>query len=98
MYPTSLLDRLSFAAWMGRLTWLGALQPIGAGFINAAFVRGKAPTWLSATHRRTTVKADSKVLSGIDLRDALNPVEDQSYYFTAARCGVDLERIQQLCW
>jgi hypothetical protein len=71
---------------------LGALQAISPGLINAAFVQGKARTlWLSATHRRTTVKADSKVLSGIDLRDALNPVEDQSYYFTAARCGVVFE-------
>lgn len=73
---------------------LGALQPISAGLMNAAFVKGKARTlWLSATHRRTTVKADSKVLSGIDLRDALSPVEDQSYYFTAARCGVNIEEI-----
>ena len=73
---------------------LGALQSINPGLINAAFVRGKARTlWLSATHRRTTVKADSKVLSGIDLRDALSPVEDQSYYFTAARCGVDIQEI-----
>jgi len=73
---------------------IGALQPISAGIMNAAFVKGKARTlWLSATHRRTTVKADSKVLSGMDLRDALNPVEDQSYYFTAARCGVDLQEI-----
>jgi len=73
---------------------IGALQPISTGIMNAAFVKGKARTlWLSATHRRTTVKADSKVLSGMDLRDALNPVEDQSYYFTAARCGVDLQEI-----
>ena len=89
-FRSSVVRRLDRGDSLG----LGALQPIGAGFINAAFVRGKARTlWLSATHRRTTVKADSKVLSGIDLRDALNPVEDQSYYFTAARCGVDLEQI-----
>ena len=25
--------------------------------------------------------------------DALSPVEDQSYYFTAARCGVNIQEI-----
>src|SRR5262249_50837398 len=79
----------------GESAGLGSLQSISAGLMNAAFVRGTARTlWLSATHRRTTVKADSKILSGIDLRDALSPVEDQSYYFTAARCGVNLEGIE----
>ena len=41
--------------------------------------------WLSGTHRRTASKADNKVLSGIDLRYALDPLGDQSFFFTAAR-------------
>lgn len=79
----------------GETAGIGAFQAISAGLMNAAFVQGTTRTlWLSATHRRTTVKADSKILSGIDLRDALDPVADQSYYFTAARSGVDLEGVQ----
>jgi hypothetical protein len=71
-------------------TGLGTLDQIDSGVINAAFVRGATRTlWLSGTHRRTTVKADSKILSGVDLRDALDPLDDQSYYFSAARSQLD---------
>lgn len=73
-------------------TGLGALRPIEQGIVNAAFVQGGTLTlWLSGTHRRTPVKADSKVLSGVNLRDALNPLEDQSYYFTAARSKANVD-------
>jgi hypothetical protein len=54
--------------------------------LNAAFVKGETQTlWLSGTHRRVPSKADSKVLSGIDLRSALDPLQDQSFFFSAAR-------------
>ena len=67
-------------------TAIGSLAAIPPDILNAAFVSGSARTlWLSGAHRRTAVKADTKVLSGVDLRDALDPLEDQSYYFTAAR-------------
>ncbi|MGA2531424.1 MAG: hypothetical protein ABSG19_00165 [Candidatus Aminicenantales bacterium] len=66
---------------------LSALEPIKMGTLNAAFAEGAARTlWLSGIHVRTSVKADSKVLIGEDLRNALDPLGDQSYYFTAARC------------
>lgn len=66
---------------------LGALQQIPAEILNAAFVQGRARTlWLTGTHRRTLVKADNKVLSGIDLEYALDPLDDQTFYFSAARC------------
>lgn len=65
------------------------LETIDPGFLNAAFVRGPARTlWLSGIHVQVTSRADSKVLSGMDLRDALDPLGDQSYYFTAARSTV----------
>jgi len=41
------------------------------------------------------VKADSKVLSGLDLRDALDPLGDQTYYFTAARSVPHAGTLQQ---
>jgi hypothetical protein len=71
---------------------LGLLRKIEPGFLNAAFVRGPAKTlWLSGTHARTSIKADNKILSGIELQDALDPVGDQTYYFTAARCALELD-------
>ncbi len=70
---------------------LAALKQIPSGLLNAAFVQGPARTlWLTGTHRRTSVKADNKVLSGIDLEFALDPLDDQSFYFSAARCTPQL--------
>ena len=71
------------------------LAPIGAGRLNKAFVSGSRPRtmWLAGIHRRTSVKADGKVLSGIDLRDALDPLEDQSYQFSAIRCNSNLTAV-----
>ena len=71
---------------------LGTLRKIEPGLLNAAFVRGAARTlWLSGTHARTSIKADNKILSGIELQDALDPLGDQTYYFTAARCASNLD-------
>jgi len=68
---------------------LGALRLLAAELLNAAFVRGPTRTvWLSGIHTTVSVNADSKILSGLDLRDALDPLGDQSYYFTAARSSV----------
>lgn len=67
---------------------LAALQKIAPGLLNATFVKGAARTlWLSGAHARTSIKADNKILSGVELQDALDPLGDQTYYFTAARCA-----------
>jgi hypothetical protein len=59
--------------------------------LNAVFVKGRARTlWLNNVQGRTSLKADNKVLSGINLEDALDPLEDQSYAFSAARCQNDV--------
>jgi hypothetical protein len=72
---------------------LSTLHKIGPGLLNAAFVKGAARTlWLSGAHARTSIKADNKILSGIELQDALDPLEDQTYYFTAARCASDFDK------
>jgi hypothetical protein len=66
---------------------LSKLILVSEGTLNAAFVSGAAKTlWLSGTHGQARWKADNKVLTGLDLRDALDPIEDQSFQFTAARC------------
>jgi hypothetical protein len=65
---------------------MSALTLVSPGTLNAAFAMGATRTlWLSGIHTRTSVKADSKVLAGSDLRDALDPLGDQSYYFSAVR-------------
>jgi len=72
---------------------LGMLRRVPRTRLNAAFVQGETLTlWLSGVHRRTAVKADNKILSGVDLRNALNPLDDQTYNFTAARCMAELDK------
>lgn len=67
------------------------LRLVPEGTLNATFAKGPARTlWLSGIHTRTTVKADSKVLIGVNLRDALDPLGDQSYFFTAVRSATQL--------
>lgn len=79
-------DSSKTALLSSALSSSNSFKQIDAGFLNAAFARGEARTlWLSGVHNQTKLKADSKVLSGIDLRDALDPMADQSYYFTALR-------------
>lgn len=57
--------------------------------VRDAFVgNGVRTIWLSGAHRRMTTKADSKVLSGIELESALDPLEDQTYYFSSVRSQV----------
>lgn len=61
-------------------------KPIEKNRLNAIFVNGPARTlWLAGIHKRRSIRADSKVLMGANIRDTLNPLDDQSYYFTSAR-------------
>lgn len=75
------------------------IVPMPRGRINAAFLDGDVRTlWLGGIHKRTSIKADSKVISGIDLRDAIDPIEDQTYKFTSARCVPkdDIDGVKQV--
>lgn len=84
----SLKSRIIREIWLDQFPGFKALDLIPQGIMNAAFVEGEAKTlWLSGTHRRVAVKADNKVLTGVDLTDALDPLGDQTYHFTAARCN-----------
>jgi hypothetical protein len=70
---------------------IAKLDRIPPGRLNAAFIKGETQAlWLSGTHRRVSSKVDNKVITGLDLRYALDPLSDQSYYFTAARCRTPL--------
>jgi len=62
------------------------LSRVEPDHLNSAFFGNTVRTlWLSGMHRRVPVKADAKILSGQDLEYALDPLNDQTFYFTAAR-------------
>jgi hypothetical protein len=62
------------------------LRKVEPDRLNEAFFGDTVRTlWLSGMHRRVPVKADAKILSGQDLKYALDPLNDQTFYFTAAR-------------
>ena len=70
------------------------LTPLSAGEIESAFVGGQIKTlWLGGAHRRSIVKPDAKVLSGLELGSALDPLEDQSYYFSSVRSTSSSQRL-----
>jgi hypothetical protein len=66
------------------LSWL---SPIPRAVMAAAFLQdGQAKTlWLRGVHRRSATRADAKILGGSDLDLSLDPFEDQSFYWSAAR-------------
>jgi len=52
----------------------------------AAFVEEEAKAiWLNGLHTPTATKADTKALTGGNLEYALDPIGDQTYYYSAAR-------------
>ncbi len=55
--------------------------------INTAFVSNEEikTLWLNGIHRRSAVRPDAKVLAGSNLESALNPLSDQSFYFSSIR-------------
>lgn len=70
---------------------LSEVERLSATQINKAFVETQVRTlWLSGTQRRTVIKADSKVLAGLELETSLDPLGDQSYYFSSVRSTMPL--------
>jgi hypothetical protein len=73
-----------------RVKLFDSLRLLTSKQINDGFVRARVRTlWLSGAHRRTSTKADSKILGGLELEAALDPLEDQSYYFSSVRSTHD---------
>ncbi|NTF59629.1 hypothetical protein G6L12_32370 [Agrobacterium rhizogenes] len=67
------------------------IRRLSSSEINKAFVESQVRTlWLSGTHRRTTIKPDSKILSGLELETSLDPLGDQTYYFSSVRSTMSL--------
>ncbi|WP_336057930.1 hypothetical protein [Nitratireductor sp. CH_MIT9313-5] len=68
-----------------------SITRLNSSQINKAFVESEVRTlWLSGTHRRTAIKPDSKILSGLELETSLDPLGDQTYYFSSVRSTMSL--------
>jgi len=66
------------------------LEYINEDILNYVFLNhSKVKTlWLYGIHKRTPIKADSKIISGIDLVNALDQLGDQSYAYSAIRANI----------
>ncbi|WP_164900340.1 hypothetical protein, partial [Mesorhizobium sp. M7A.F.Ca.US.001.02.1.1] len=70
---------------------LARITRLSPSEMNKAFVEGQVRTlWLTGTHRRTSIKPDSKILSGLELESSLDPLGDQTYYFSSVRSTMSL--------
>lgn len=68
------------------------VKKISREVLNYAFIEKSdvKTLWLHGIHNRTSVKADSKALTGYNLRMALDPSGDQSYSYNSLRGNVEL--------
>ncbi|QUQ63425.1 hypothetical protein [Kutzneria sp. CA-103260] len=73
-------------------TWLdrqSSLRRYPSEVLESALIRGEVKNlWLRGIHRRTSVKADGKVLSGSSVEQTLSPHEDGSYVAGSARAAL----------
>jgi hypothetical protein len=59
------------------------------GVLNAVLLQGEGKNlWLQGAHPRRSTKADSKQVSGTNLQEAMNPLEDGSFVLGAARAAL----------
>jgi hypothetical protein len=62
--------------------------------LSKAFLGGQAKqTWMQGVHIPITTKPDSKIMTGIDLRDSIDPFSDQTYYLNAALSDIESGKI-----
>lgn len=67
-------------------TKLNRIRLFSAAQLEASFLDNQIRTiWLSGAHQQTAVKPDSKVMTGLELESALDPLGDQSYYYSSIR-------------
>jgi hypothetical protein len=74
--------------WLDRQT---SLRRYPSEVLESALIRGEVKNlWLRGIHRRTSMKADGKVLSGSSVEQTLSPHEDGSYVAGSARAALPL--------
>lgn len=72
-------------------------QPVDERILVTTYISGSAlkTLWLGGTHRNVTVRPNSKIISGPDLADAIDPFGDSTFVAGAVRstkAGVSLKR------
>lgn len=79
-------------ALRGRLAKsLTVARPVGRALLEQAFVGAQASVmWLNGVHTPTDSRPNAKTLMGSDLEAALDPLGDQSFYYSAVRSRVPL--------
>lgn len=69
----------------------GTIERLSSSEINRSSVEDQVHTlWISGAHHRTTIKPDTKILSGLELETSLDPLGDQSFYFSSVRSTMSL--------
>jgi hypothetical protein len=72
---------------------LKSARPIPVDVIERAFVgSGTTAMWLRGAHTSTSSKPDAKALSGTALEDALDPLGDQTFFYSAVRTTVPIKQ------
>ncbi|WP_078714805.1 hypothetical protein [Agreia bicolorata] len=72
---------------------LAKVNPMPADLINGAFTRSTwaMPTvWMKGLHHPVQTKADSKQLTGLNVRSVIDQFGDQTYHFSSGRSRVPL--------
>lgn len=88
---TSDWGRIVRAVDDGRVT---RVRPMPADLINGAFTHSTwaMPTvWMKGLHLQVQTKADSKQLTGLNVRSVIDQFGDQTYHFSSGRSRVPLE-------
>lgn len=68
----------------------GVLKILSNSDTQKALVENEVRTlWLNGTHRQSVIKPDSKQLSGLELESAMDPLDDQSYFFSSIRSTLE---------
>ena len=70
-----------------KLNFFDNWKPVPQAVLIKAMVENEQlkTLWLAGIHRESTIKPSSKILSGSDLRDAIDPMNDSSYIAGAVR-------------
>lgn len=76
---------------------IGGWEPVDETILVEAYVSGAhlRTLWLGGTHRNVTIKPNSKIISGDNLADAIDPLGDSTFVAGAVRsskAGISLKR------
>ena len=96
IYSSNAAHRKLITSTLGKLgadkdyPTLYSLNNISSGLLTAAFLDNQPlkAMWLAGLHKSVQVKPDSKVISGKDLKYALDPLGDTTYLAAAVRSSV----------